>query len=77
MGVWAFLRYHPVPIRGMPGGLLAYSPLGVTTILHLLGGTPDSRLSFITIFNGLLRGVLLIAVAGWRRHTLRTDHQVR
>jgi hypothetical protein len=66
----AFLRYHSGHTRGVLGGLLAYSPLGVTTIRHLLGGMPHIRLFFITMFNGLLGGVLLIAVAAWRRRTL-------
>ena len=60
------MRYRSGHTRGVPVGLLAYSPLGFTTIFHFLGGTPGHPcFLFISSFTDFIGGLLLITFAAW------------
>jgi hypothetical protein len=65
VGIWAFMRYRSGHTRDVPAGLLAYSPLGFTTIFHFLAGIPDIPVFFvISIFTDFIGGLVTDRLRG-------------
>ena len=61
VALWGYGQYVDGHMRRAGWAFIAYSPLGITTVGHFLGGNPDIPTFFyVTIFTDFLTGVAML-----------------